>query len=198
MIGVTMLGDFPLTLATMIALVLLLFAVGRTGLALHALALFTATKLLVTLVKVTIDRARPLELFAGGDVYSFPSGHTASVTVLSGVLAVLLLVRERPAAGTSRRSVVARSLAGCLFVLPSVLVALSRVRLGAHWPSDVVASLALGTALLLPFAWHARRLPPLPRRVPPLALGGFVAGYAIYATIFGRSVARLYVVTGGG
>ena len=198
-LGATMLGDFPLTTAAMLALVATLLAVGRRALALHALALFVGTKLLVAVVKVSIDRARPLDLFRGGDVYSFPSGHAASACVLFGVFGALFLARERSVAGERRRGN-ARDPgtwlpALCLLSVPGTLVALSRVRLGAHWPSDVVASLALGTALLLPFVRHARRGPPLPRRLPWLALGAFAVAWAAYVALFGASVARLYIVT---
>ena len=184
MVGATLFGDFPLTVTLMLSFASMLFVAGFRALALHALALFTATKLLVSLCKVWIDRARPVELYPGGDVYSFPSGHTASAAALIGAVAILFL---------ARRASPATALA---FAVPAALVALSRVRLGAHWPSDVIASLSLVAFMLLPFAWHVRlhahrgeRLPP---RLAPIALGGLLGGWALYLVLFGVSASRYY------
>jgi undecaprenyl-diphosphatase len=68
--------------------------------------------------------------------YSFPSGHTMSAVAVYGLFALLLWQRGRYGWAI---------LAG-LWV---PLVALSRVYLGAHYPSDVLASLALGTIWLV-------------------------------------------------
>jgi membrane-associated phospholipid phosphatase len=66
--------------------------------------------------------------------YSFPSGHTASAALLYGVLACYLLVRTRE---WGRRALVV-AFAGAMIAL----VALSRIYLGAHYLSDVLAALA--------------------------------------------------------
>jgi membrane-associated phospholipid phosphatase len=72
--------------------------------------------------------------------YSFPSGHTASATVFYGLLACYL-VRRFHGAGV-RACVVAA--AGVMVLL----VALSRMYLGAHYLSDVLAAMAEGGAWL--------------------------------------------------
>ncbi|PYY37764.1 phosphatidic acid phosphatase [Curtobacterium sp. MCJR17_055] len=71
---------------------------------------------------------------------SFPSGHTLNSTVIVGTIVYLLLLRQ------SR--VVTRVwtiVAGTLFVLS---VGVSRVFLGHHWTTDVLAAWALGLAWL--------------------------------------------------
>jgi undecaprenyl-diphosphatase len=68
--------------------------------------------------------------------YSFPSGHTLTAMAVYGLIAVLLW---------QRRHRFMAILSG-LWVL---VVALSRVYLGAHYPSDVLASIALGTILII-------------------------------------------------
>jgi membrane-associated phospholipid phosphatase len=71
--------------------------------------------------------------------YSFPSGHTAAATLLYSVLGAWLLTWVR---GGRRWLVV---LAGVTMV---ALVALSRVYLGVHYLSDVVAAVASSTCWL--------------------------------------------------
>ena len=93
--------------------------------------------ILSTLFKVQYARPRP-DVFPPLVVehsYSFPSGHTMAAVSFYGLLAILLWQR-----GHRLLAVVA-----ALWVL---LVAFSRVYLGAHYPSDVLASLALGIILL--------------------------------------------------
>ncbi len=74
---------------------------------------------------------------------AFPSGHTATAAVLAGIWAM-----------TQRRWLF--PLSGLGFV---VLVGVSRVAVGVHWPTDVLAGLILGwTSAWLGLRW-ASRLP---------------------------------------
>jgi undecaprenyl-diphosphatase len=72
--------------------------------------------------------------------YSFPSGHTAAATVFYGLLACYLVRRPR--------SWRARALAVAGAVAMVMLVALSRMYLGVHYLSDVLAAAAEGAAWL--------------------------------------------------
>jgi len=98
----------------------------------------------LTLVgKHLVARHRPPAAYVVGPVdhgYSFPSGHTLFSTVFLGMV-VLLLVW--PAAGR-----VARSAAVVGAVAASLLVGASRVYLGYHWTTDVVAAWVLGVAVI--------------------------------------------------
>jgi len=72
--------------------------------------------------------------------YSFPSGHTAAATVFWGLLASYLVI--------VRPHWHARLLAICVSVTMVLLVALSRLYLGAHYLSDVLAAMAESVAWL--------------------------------------------------
>lgn len=94
-----------------------------------AVALYSIDKLLV-------GRNRPpvphLDLVTG---YSFPSGHATQSTALCVALLMIALL-----SGPRQRQIAAVA-AGCLLVAG---VAFSRVYLGVHYPSDVVAGVLLG------------------------------------------------------
>jgi undecaprenyl-diphosphatase len=96
--------------------------------------------LLNRFLKLAFQRARPefddpASAFAG---YSFPSGHTMTATVVFGTLALFLFTRKK-----NLRS---RAVVMGLAVLVIALVALSRIYLGAHYLTDVVAAIAEGVA----------------------------------------------------
>jgi undecaprenyl-diphosphatase len=111
-------------------------------LAAFALALVLSEVLIGTL-KGIYDRARPPGSLVVTSGTSFPSGHSvaATVTVVAAVIALVPPGRARVAWGA----------AAAVF---SVLMALSRAYLGAHWLSDSLAGVLLGAscALLAAFA----------------------------------------------
>ncbi|MBA2673811.1 phosphatase PAP2 family protein [Ramlibacter sp.] len=92
---------------------------------------------LVQVVKLGLGRHRPRLLYEGIEQFSFPSGHVTVSTVVLGFLAVLL-ARGQP---SPRKAGLAATAA--IYVL---LVSFSRLYLGAHWLSDAIGGIALGTA----------------------------------------------------
>jgi undecaprenyl-diphosphatase len=96
--------------------------------------------------KLVVHRHRPSLphpiVHASG--YSFPSGHAAAAASIYLPLAVLLL--------SSRRSAIRRGTVGLALVV-CVLVSMSRVVLGVHFPSDVIAGFALGAAFTCAGVW---------------------------------------------
>lgn len=98
--------------------------------------------LLNVAMKHTFARARPYfdEPILTLSTYSFPSGHTVAATLLYGVLACYLARRAR--SWQARAAIVTLA---CAMVL---LVAGSRLYLGAHYLSDVLAAMAEGCAWL--------------------------------------------------
>ena len=97
--------------------------------------------LVTNLVKELVDRARPdIDPLAGFSGASFPSGHSAAAAAAYTAFALLLSRR--------RSQPVQAGLAGAAAAI-AVAVAASRVLLGVHWLTDVLAGLALG------WAWFA-------------------------------------------
>jgi membrane-associated phospholipid phosphatase len=133
-VGVSVLGFlFALVLARMREWywVLTLVSALAGGLALNVL------------LKLAYQRARPVfdEPLVELATYSFPSGHTAGAVLFYGVLAAFLVSRFYDR----------RKRAACVVaaVIAVVLVAFSRMYLGAHYLSDVLAAACSSTAWLV-------------------------------------------------
>ncbi|MGY1829263.1 phosphatase PAP2 family protein [Geodermatophilus sp. SYSU D01180] len=119
----------------------------------------TAVGPLTTGLKELVGRARPA-FENGGLVYeglSYPSGHSSGIATL--VTVALVLAWPRLTAPGRRAAVTAG-------VALAVLVGLTRVWLGVHYPSDVVGGLCLGTAWSLLVALVAGGLPGGPAALP--------------------------------
>jgi undecaprenyl-diphosphatase len=100
--------------------------------------------LLVNLaLKQAYERARPHfeDPLISLDTFSFPSGHTAGAVAFYGVAAAFLVSRTY-----DRR---ARALIVAAAIAAVVLVAFSRMYLGAHYLSDVVAAACSSTVWLV-------------------------------------------------
>jgi undecaprenyl-diphosphatase len=127
------------TSAVVAACVFLLLARRRTH-ALLVAACGAGTAIAITVLKGFVGRARPdiIKALDAPGGYSFPSGHTLTASAIYPLLAFLIasLVSER------RLKVFVLLLGlGIAFV-----VGFSRVYLGVHYPTDVVAGWGLGLA----------------------------------------------------
>lgn len=160
-------GTGVLTLITLATLGYLLLAGQRRAGALAAAAVAGGI-LLSTLLKFGFDRPRPDLVPHGSMVYtaSFPSGHSMMAAVTWFTLAAIL---TRVLATPLLKAYV---LLVAAFV--SLLVGLSRIYLGVHWPTDVAAGWSAGAAWAalcwLVAAWLQRRhlVEPEGDRRPPL------------------------------
>jgi undecaprenyl-diphosphatase len=151
---VTALGGFSvLTLVVTLSVALLLLHRRRFQAAVFAVAVI-AGQALAQLTKHLVGRDRP-DLVPHLDlVYSssFPSGHSAMSPVVYFTLAGILAAGEPNRAAKTLLLGVAAALVFCIGV--------SRVYLGVHWPSDVLAGWAMGTAVALAATLVLHRLAP--------------------------------------
>ena len=90
-------------------------------------------------LKLIVHRVRPFPAGPFGEWggYSFPSGHTIAATLLYGFLALAMLRLFK-----RRRW---RFLSTCSLLLLIVSVGFSRIALGAHYLTDVLGAMTLGT-----------------------------------------------------
>jgi len=140
-------GVLSLVTASVIGYLLL---VGKKHAALAVLAAIAGGRLLGVLLKFGFDRPRPdlvpYEALAYGS--SFPSGHSMMAAVTYLTLAVTL--------ARVHRDVGIKAYLLATAMLLTVLVGVSRVYLGVHWPSDVLGGWTVGAAWAL-LCWLAMR-----------------------------------------
>jgi len=144
MVFMTSLGDGIVVTAVTVAVAAYLFARKAWRRGTGFIIAMAGTALFVPLVKLMLHRSRPIELYAGADAYSFPSGHATLTAVLFGICAVLIAHDLNRWAKATIFTIAAS------FV---ITIGFSRVYLGAHWMSDVLAGLLFGTAMVSAFAF---------------------------------------------
>jgi undecaprenyl-diphosphatase len=108
-----------------------------------AVVAWAGTQGATTLAKHLVQRQRPPEhlRLVSAHGWSWPSGHTTAAALVFAVLATvvwLLFPRGGP-----------RSLAVLGWIVATAVVAFSRVELGVHWTTDVLASIVFVIGWLL-------------------------------------------------
>ncbi len=152
--GLTHLGDPLLMTAAALLAVLVLLRLGERRLAVLVVLVRVVAQLLSSVLKAVVDRPRPVfdHPVATAHGASFPSGHALGSAAVWSTLALLLLVLV-PAG---------RALWLTVGGLVPVLVATTRVLIGVHYLSDVVAGLLLGLGTTVTVAllmWPVRAVP---------------------------------------
>jgi undecaprenyl-diphosphatase len=131
MIATSFLGGDGLTIAAILAFVVFLYFHWRRATLWLVVTILGALVLDLTL-KYAFHRARPTPFFVNlPRTYSFPSGHALFSFCFYGVLAGLLIGRVQ-----------SRLVRNLIWTAAAILVAaigFSRIYLGVHYPSDVIA-----------------------------------------------------------
>jgi undecaprenyl-diphosphatase len=134
--GLTWLGSPAFVVTLLLILVWRLAQQQRRRAAILLVIAALGGEALDQLLKLIFRRARP-EAFFGFDspsTYSFPSGHSITAACFYGVIAAILTIRM-PSRGRKIAIWIAASLV-------ALLIGLSRIYLGVHYPSDVLAGYA--------------------------------------------------------
>ncbi len=137
---VTSLGGTAVLVLVSVAVIGFLLMVRKRGAALLVLGSIGGGVLLSTILKNVFERTRPDLVPHAVHVYtaSFPSGH-AMLSAVTYLTLGALLTRVQP-----QRRVKAYLLT--VAVVLTVLIGVSRVYLGVHWPTDVLAGWCIGSA----------------------------------------------------
>jgi undecaprenyl-diphosphatase len=145
-------GNLAYLIPVTAAVAIIALVKRRAVFAASVVASYVLMRLIVLAGWMTWDRPRPqliLDGAAAPPLHSFPSGHIALALSVYGLLAYLWFERSR--------SIVERTLIVLLLLLWCGVVGIARVRLGAHWPSDLIGGAILGVLWLLGVILALRR-----------------------------------------
>lgn len=157
----TALGGYPVIVFAVLNAVVILALSGERRAAILVIISVAGASALSSGLKQVFERQRP-DIVAHLDPtivpVSFPSSH-ATVSLVAWLTLALVLARHVSVPAVRTYLIAAA-------IVLAMLVGLSRIYLGVHWPSDVVAGWALGLAWVsLVFGYDARmRARPQPAR----------------------------------
>ena len=152
---VSLLGGTPVMIGVAVGAAATQYARSRSIAVVGFVTVVVVGQVIATnLTKVLVDRSRPnIHRLTGFSGASFPSGHAATAAATFAAVAFLI------GRGRSHR---AKAVLGAVAAGIAVAVATTRVLLGVHWLTDVLAGLLMG------WAWFA---------VSSIAFGGRVLSF---------------------
>ncbi len=168
--GVTWLGASVVTLPLLAVAAAFLVRRRRSWVpVLDIVIVYGTAVVLHAVVAQLVHRQRPpaADWLSSASGWAFPSGHTTQAVAAWGILALLLTVGATPRA---------RLLVVGIATTVAVLVGASRVYLGVHWLTDVLAAAAMSVAVLALWSIAHRALAPAEAPVGPKASEAFRPG----------------------
>lgn len=139
-VELTALGGYTVVALAAIGVVVTLWLAGKSGAAVFAALAIASGTLLSNAMKLIFERPRPdlVQHLDQVSTASFPSGHSM-ISMLAWLTFAAVAVRF-----VEHHSVRVFLLFSALSL--SIAIGLTRVYLGVHWPSDVIAGWLLGAA----------------------------------------------------
>ncbi|MDO4870148.1 MAG: phosphatase PAP2 family protein [Bacillota bacterium] len=134
----TLLGNWQSI--TAICIVLLLIPGSRRSFAIPASAGVLAITILNKIIKHLVQRPRPddIQFLINEGGFSFPSGHSIASMFFYGLLLCLVLLEVK--------NKTLKIILSVILIILTFGIGLSRIYLGVHYPTDVLAGWALGAA----------------------------------------------------
>lgn len=163
--GVTWLGASAVTLPVLAVAGAFLVRRRRSWVpVLDIVVVYGTAVILHAVVAQLVHRQRPpaADWLSSASGWAFPSGHTTQAVAAWGILALLLSVSATPRA---------RLLIAGTATSVAVLVGASRVYLGVHWLTDVLAAAAMSVAVLALWSIVHRTLAPTEGAITPKLAG---------------------------
>lgn len=141
----TLLGNWFVMTATFLSIGGMLIYQRRWSLLIAMLTMVAASGAFVSGIKLIVQAVRPdSDLYNQGvSTFSFPSGHTTFSTLL-GLWFIWLTIQ-------AIQQRFARNLLILFFAIMIGTVAISRLYLGAHWPTDIATGFVFSSSLMLIF-----------------------------------------------
>ncbi|WP_415761326.1 bifunctional DedA family/phosphatase PAP2 family protein [Pseudomonas sp. CP4] len=173
-VTLTLIGEFRNMLLFSALLVVLLLLCKQWRQAVFAGATMLITAMANTGTKYFFARVRPEVLSDPLTTFSMPSGHA------SGAFALFLTLGVLAGRGQPPRMRLTWLLIACI---PALAIALSRVYLGAHWPTDILAGAMLASCVCAGMLWLSQRqtsLNPMPFKIWWLILPSMIALFGFF------------------
>lgn len=132
---ITKLGSPEMNIIYLIIIIILFLKNKFFKEAIWTSSLLIVGNVIATLVKYSVRRQRPTDKIIPASGYSFPSGHTFGTTLLILTIIVLMLPHLK--------NLSLKKFLKILLIVWLILVAISRVYLRGHFPTDVIGSMLL-------------------------------------------------------
>jgi len=152
---ITSLADVNTIIVLFIFIIVILLVLKKRSHIFPVVLTLLGNLIFVSLVKTILARPRPIlaNALVFEESYSYPSGHALIAITMYGLLVIYLF--------TFVKSPVIRRISLITGIVLIFLIGFSRIYLGAHWPSDVLASYLIGIcwlSLILFLIEHRERI----------------------------------------